>query len=221
MKVAMILAAGRGCRLKPITDTCPKALCKVNGTPLIERHVKRLAEAGFSHLVINLAYLGSKIRHHLGTGEQWGINISYSPEPPGGLETGGGIVNALPLIGTAPFACINADIVTDYDFSTLHLPDASQTHIVLVEKPTYMTNGDFGLSNSSHVDNTNKSYVFSGIACYNPLIFKDYRPGRYSVTPSIRKLASQQLVTGELYNGRWYDTGSIERLENVNKLSWD
>ncbi|MBY0377209.1 MAG: NTP transferase domain-containing protein, partial [Gammaproteobacteria bacterium] len=123
MKTAMILAAGRGDRLKPLTEKQPKAMCLVQQKPLIEHHVARLAELGFERIVINHAYLGSQIRRHLGTGSKWGIEICYAPEPPGGLETGGGIYNALPLLGKQPFVTVNADVFTDFNFRMLHLAE--------------------------------------------------------------------------------------------------
>jgi MurNAc alpha-1-phosphate uridylyltransferase len=217
MKTAMILAAGRGERLKPLTDFKPKALCTVHNIPLIEYHVAKLAAAGFKRLVINHAYLGGQIRQHLGDGRRWGLKICYSPEPPGGLETGGGIVNALPLLGDQPFVTVNADIYTDYNFALLKLPITSLAHLVLVNKPSYSAQGDFGLSESLQLDNTDRQYTFAGIACYRPELFDDYEPGRYSVTPLLRQLAINKQATGELHRGEWFDIGSPQRLKLANK----
>lgn len=216
MKTAMILAAGRGTRLRPVTDIHPKALCAVHGRPIIEYHVANLAAAGFERLIVNHAYLGGQIRHCLGNGGRFGIEICYSPEPPGGLETGGGIVNALPLLGEEPFLTVNADIVTDYNFALLKLPANSLVHLVLVNKPSYLPQADFGLSKTSLLDNTNRQYTFPGIACYHPEFFKDCKIGRYSVTPMLRKLATEQRASGELYTGKWIDIGSWEQLALAN-----
>ena len=217
MKTAMILAAGRGERLRPITDLRPKALCTVHAIPLIEYHVVNLARAGFERLVINHAYLGGQIRQHLGNGARWAIEICYSAEPPGGLETGGGIVWALPLLGYQPFVTVNADIFTDYNFISLKLPPASLAHLVLVEKPAYSQQGDFSLSESLLLENTTREYTFAGIACYRPELFNNYGPGRYSVTPLLRQLAINKLATGEVYHGKWCDIGTQQRLLRANK----
>ena len=218
MKTAMILAAGRGERLKPLTNTIPKALCKVHDIPLIEHHVSRLALAGFDRLVINHAWLGGKIRQHLGNGSQWGIEICYAPEPPGGLETGGGIVNALPLLGNGPFLTVNADIFTDFDFAaptiaTL-LPD-SLVHLILIKKPNHLQTGDFGLSSTQRIlnDENSREYTFSGIAYYSPIFFSHLKPGRYSITPLLRQCATAGRATGTVYSGKWVDIGSPTGLE--------
>lgn len=217
MKTAMILAAGRGERLRPITDLLPKALCTVHGIPLIEYHVANLARAGFERLIINHAHLGGQIRQHLGDGTRWGVEICYSPEPPGGLETGGGILNALPLLGDQPFLTVNADIFTDYDFASLELPIKSLVHLVLLKKPAYIAEGDFGLSESGLLDNMNKQYTFLGIACYRPELFREMKPGRYSVIPLLRQLVGNKQASGEVYQGKWFDIGSAVQLEMANK----
>lgn len=217
MKTAMILAAGRGERLKPITERIPKALCVVRGLPLIEHHVNNFAQAGFTRLIINHAYLGSQIRHHLGNGTRWGIEICYSAEPPGGLETGGGIAQALPLLGTKPFVTVNADIYTDFDFKQLTLDSVPYLHLVLVNKnPALAHHGDFGLE-GNQLTNAASDYTFSGIACYNPQIFNHCQPGRYSVAHLIRYHAQTGKATAQLYDGSWFDIGSIERLNAVNR----
>ncbi|KTD70920.1 N-acetylmuramate alpha-1-phosphate uridylyltransferase MurU [Legionella tucsonensis] len=219
MKTAMILAAGRGDRLKPLTDVTPKALCMVKKMPLIEHHITNLAKAGFERLVINHAYLGGKIRQHLGKGARWGVEICYSPEPPGGLETGGGIVNALPLLGVNPFITVNADIYTDFDFSQIHLEHINSIHVVLVNKnPALNHHGDFGLINQTQLSNTNPEYTLAGICCYHPQIFAHCMQGRYSVAPLIRQYAAQNKVTAHVYDGLWFDIGTLERLQAVNKI---
>ena len=217
MKTAMILAAGRGERLKPLTEYIPKALCVVRGLPLIEHHVNNLVQAGFTRLVINHAHLGSQIRHHLGNGTRWGIEICYSAEPPGGLETGGGITKALPLLGNQPFVTVNADIYTDFDFKQLSLKAVPYLHLVLINKnPALAHHGDFGLVDNQLINSAN-DYTFSGIACYNPKIFSLCRPGRYSVSHLIRYHAQTGNATAQLYEGTWFDIGSIERLKAVNR----
>ncbi|MCW8397439.1 nucleotidyltransferase family protein [Legionella sp. PATHC038] len=219
MKTAMILAAGRGERLKPLTDVKPKALCIVKEKPLIEHHVVNLAKAGFERLVINHAYLGGKIRQHLGNGARWGVEICYSPEPPGGLETGGGIVNALPLLGTKPFIAVNADIYTDFDFSQLQFENTPSIHVILVTKnPSLNHHGDFGLINQTQLSNTNREYTLAGICCYHPQVFSHCQQGRYSVAPLIRQYAAQNKATADVYNGLWYDIGTLERLHAVNQI---
>ena len=214
----MIFAAGRGERLKPLTDACPKALCTVRGTPLIEYHIQHLADAGFNTIVINIAHLGSMIRDYLGNGSRWNINILYSPEPPGALETGGALVNARHLLGDERFVTVNADIVTDYDFSKLSLPKESIAHLVLVNQPSYYAHADFGLSENGLLSLENKHYTFSGIACYSPRIFDNLKPGRFSITPVIKQQIENQRVSREIYSGQWIDIGSPERLESASQL---
>ncbi|TAL58871.1 MAG: nucleotidyltransferase family protein [Legionella sp.] len=217
MKTAMILAAGRGERLKPLTEKIPKALCLVQGKPLIEHHVLNLAKAGFERIVINHAYLGGKIRQYLGNGSRYGVEICYSPETPGGLETGGGIVKALPLLGKDSFVTVNGDIYTDFDFSSIDPAHNEFLTMILVKNnPGLLHHGDFGLSPNHTLTNTNLDYTFAGIACYQPEIFSGCQQGRYSVTPLIRQLVAENKVLGRLHSGFWFDIGSQERLEAAN-----
>jgi MurNAc alpha-1-phosphate uridylyltransferase len=219
MKTAMILAAGRGERLKPITNKTAKAMCAVQGKPLIEHHVVNLAKAGFERIVINHAYLGGQIRQHLGDGKAFGVEILYSPEPPGGLETAGGIVKALPLLGNKPFLTVNADIFTDFDFASLEFESLDYLHLVLVTKnPSLKHQGDFGLLNNGLLTNSNREFTFPGIACYNPRVFISYQQGRYSVVPLMRALVDEGKVSGSLYQGVWFDIGSAERLNAANNF---
>lgn len=215
MKTAMILAAGRGERLKPLTNFRPKAMCHVHNIPLIEHHVTNLCAAGFTRIVINHAYLGGQIRRHLGNGHDWGIEIVYSPEPPGGLETGGGIYQALSLLGKKPFITVNADIFTNYSLRSLALPSQSLAHLVLTKNPAHNGKGDFGLDNQGLLTN-HKDFTFSGIACYHPTAFEGYQPGRYSIVPLLRSLIDKKLITGEFFAGQWIDIGSAKRLEEAN-----
>jgi MurNAc alpha-1-phosphate uridylyltransferase len=218
MNTAMILAAGRGERLKPLTENIPKALCKVKERSLIEHHVTNLASAGFERIVINHAYLGGKIRQQLGNGSRFGVEIYYSPEPPGGLETGGGIVKALPLLGDKPFITVNADIYTNFDFSQLCYESSHSLHVVLVKKkPSLDHHGDFGLINQTQLSNTQREYTFAGICSYHPQLFAQCKQGRYSVTPLIRHYAEQNKASARIYEGIWFDIGTLARLEKANQ----
>lgn len=217
MKNAMILAAGRGERLKPISNTTPKALCEIKQIPIIDYHIHNLCNAGYDKVVINHAHLGWKLRNHLiCLGKKLPIRIVFSPEPPGGLETGGGIFNALKYFSSQTFTVINADIFTDYDLKKLSIPNESLAHLVLVEN-TCKTKGDFGLHHENIVNN-NKELIFSGISCYNKDIFSAASHGRYSITPILRNFANQNKITGEIHNGKWIDIGSIEKLHQANNL---
>lgn len=217
MKTAMILAAGRGERLKPLTELQPKALCLVKGKPLIEHHVLNLAKAGFNKIIINHAYLGSQIRQHLGDGSHYGVKIHYSPEPPGALETGGGIINALPLLGDESFITVNADIYTDFDFATIQPVHEDTIHVVLAPKnPQLNHHGDFGLIKGNQLINTNPEYILAGICCYHPQLFSKHLLRRFSVASIIRHCADQQKATATLYEGVWFDIGTLERLQMAN-----
>jgi len=219
MNTAMILAAGRGIRLKPITDAIPKALCVVNDKPLIEHHIINLSQAGVTRFIINHAHLGGLIRRYFGNGKKWGVDIIYSPEPPGGLETGGGIYNALPLIGKHPFLVVNADIYTDYDYRHIQLSETSQAHLVLVPKePKLNQFGDFSLNDEKLVTTESREFTFSGIACYRPQLFQKLFPGRYSLYPLLKQSIEEGLVSGEPYYGFWIDIGSLKRLHAAKEL---
>lgn len=218
MKTAMILAAGRGERLAPLTNVTPKAMCRVNGIPLIERHVSNLAKAGFTRIVINHAWLGGQIRHHLGDGRKWDVELCYAPEPPGGLETGGGIFNALSLLGNKPFLTVNADIYTDFCFKDRSLPANSMAHLFLGKNPEHNASGDFSLDNDQHLSCYEPLYTFLGIAMYHPKAFLSYSPGRYSVIPMVRKLIEQKKASGELLQCLWLDIGTAGRLQHANAL---
>lgn len=213
MNTAMILAAGRGERLKPITEFIPKPLCKIEQIPLIEYHVRNLVKAGFKRIIINHAYLGGKIRQYLQDGKRFGVEIIYSPEPPGGLETKGGIINALPLLGQDPFLTINADIFTDYDLSKIKLNEDSLAHLVLVSKPAYLKTADFDLDVNAKICNDNRQYTFAGISCYKPELFINEKPQRSSLAPLLRELAAKKQISGEIYHGKWFDIGTHEGLQ--------
>jgi MurNAc alpha-1-phosphate uridylyltransferase len=210
---AMILAAGRGKRLRPLTDTTPKPLLDVDGRPLIEHHLENLAMAGFREVVINLAHLGDMIQDRLGNGARWGLNIHYSPEPPAALDTGGGIERALPLLGQSPFAVINSDVFSDYPLARLRAIKCDHAHLVLVPNPTHNPDGDFVLQAGRIIPGTQQRHTFSGISVYHPRFFSSAPGGRYSTVPMLRKAAALQQVTGEIYKGIWHDIGTPERLE--------
>jgi MurNAc alpha-1-phosphate uridylyltransferase len=216
---AMILAAGRGERLRPLTDTTPKPLIKVGGRSLIEHHLENLAQTGFREVVINLAHLGDTIRDTLGNGSTWGLNIHYSQEPPGALDTGGGIGQALPLLGESPFAIINGDVYSQYPLARLRAIKCSHAHLVLVPNPGHNPDGDFILQ-GGHIKadaepNEQARFTFSGISVYHPRFFASAPGGKYSVVPMLRAAAALQRVTGEVYRGDWHDIGTLERLEHL------
>lgn len=214
---AMILAAGRGERLRPLTDEIPKALVEIGGKPLIEHHLEALAGAGFGEVVINLGHLGDRIPEALGNGGRWGIRIHYSDEQPEPLETGGGMLKALPLLGAGPFLAINGDIWTDYPYARLRAVKCDWAHLVLVPNPPHNPAGDFSLQGAVvHRDGPNK-LTFSGIAVYHPRLFAEHEPGRFSVVHLQWDAMENHLVTGELYRGDWCDIGTPERLDYIRK----
>lgn len=213
----MILAAGRGERMRPLTDRIPKPLLTVAGRPLIEYHIEALAGAGFRELVINHAHLGGQIERALGDGRRWNLRILYSPEPPGALDTGGGIFHALALLGDGPFAVINADVWTDYDFGRLHCPGDSLAHLILVDNPGHNPDGDFLLSNGRVTgEGRGSRLTFSGIGLYRAALFKGCRPGAFPLAPLLRAAMARGEVSGEHHRGRWLDVGTPQRLEELN-----
>lgn len=212
---AMILAAGRGERLRPLTDTIPKPLLEVGGKALIEHHLERLAVAGFREVVINLAHLGEKIRDTLGNGSTWGLNIRYSPEPPGALGTGGGIQQALPFLGESPFAVINGDVFSSYPLARLRAIKCDHAHLVLVPNPAHNPNGDFVLKGGYVTGEGETRHTFSGISVYHPRFFDSVAAGNFSVVPMLQTAMALHQVTGELYKGVWHDIGTPERLAKL------
>ena len=209
----MILAAGRGERLRPLTDELPKPLVEVGGKPLIEYHLERLAAAGFREVVINQGHLGDLLPAALGDGGRWGLHIHWSDEQPEALETGGGIFKALPLLGGAPFLVINGDLWTDYPFARLRAVKCDWAHLVLVPNPAHNPAGDFALLGARVRDDGEPRLTFSGIAVYHPRLFADCSPGKFSVVPLLRSAMRDHVVTGESYEGDWNDVGTMERLE--------
>jgi MurNAc alpha-1-phosphate uridylyltransferase len=214
---AMILAAGRGERLRPLTDSIPKPLLEVGGKRLIEHHLEHLASAGFREVVINLSHLGDKIRDTLGNGTTWGLNIHYSPEPPGALGTGGGIKQALPFLGEAPFAIINGDVFSSYPLARLRAIKCDHAHLVLVPNPAHNPKGDFVLQGGYVNEDGQPRNTFSGISVYHPRFFATAPNGSFSVVPMLQAAMALQQVTGQLYKGVWHDIGTIERLEALRE----
>jgi len=210
---AMILAAGKGERMRPLTLTTPKPLIKVQGIPLIEYHIKALVKAGFTELVINHAWLGQQIEDYLGNGSRYGASIQYSAEGEP-LETGGGILKALPLLGTEPFLLVNGDIFCDYPFEKLNHSIDGLAHLVLVNNPGYSTQGDFGLVDKL-VSNDERQFTYSGISILHPNLFTHCQETAFKLAPLLREKADNKQVTGEHFTGYWQDVGTIERLQAV------
>lgn len=215
MKV-MLLAAGRGERMRPLTDATPKPLLKAGPRTLIEHHLHALASAGHRDIVINVAWLGEQIQRHVGDGSRYGASVTYSEEPYPPLETAGGIVQALPLLGEAPFAVINADIWTDYPFERLPLHIEGLAHLILVDNPEHHRQGDFALANHIVLSEGETRYTYSGMGVYHPRMFASLTPGRRPLAPLLREAMQQRQVTGEHYAGRWRDIGTPERLTELD-----
>lgn len=229
---AMILAAGRGERMRPLTDEVPKPLLKVRGKSIIEYHIEALVKSGIDEIVINHAWLGSQIEATLGDGSHYNAQIQYSPEYETGLETGGGIFNALPLLGDNAFIIVNGDIWTDYPFESLVNTDIkeSHAHLVLINNPPHHPGGDFILDDS-RLFSDEKSYnsscnqvkagnpmrlTYSGIGIYQPILFEDCKPGIFPLAPLLRRAMESGNISGEIYQGRWSDVGTPERLNELN-----
>jgi MurNAc alpha-1-phosphate uridylyltransferase len=214
---AMILAAGRGERLRPLTDSVPKSMVEVRGTKLIDRHLAMLARAGVETVVVNLDWLGEMIAGHVGSGSRYGVNVVYSPEFGNVLETGGGIRRALPVLGAESFWVVNADIYTDFEIPSEPMDPALGASLVLVPKPAHRTRGDFELEQGLVRNAAAPRYTFSGIARYRPSFFAGAPDGRYSVAPMLREAADAGTLGGQLYEGLWEDVGTPERLQLLNR----
>ncbi|MEP6548696.1 MAG: N-acetylmuramate alpha-1-phosphate uridylyltransferase MurU [Gammaproteobacteria bacterium] len=218
-RAAMILAAGRGERLRPLTDTTPKPLLRVRGQPLIERHVIGLARAGVARIVINLAWLGSQIREYLGDGERYGIAIVYSEEQPQALETGGGIFRALPHLEPGPFAVVSGDIFTDFAFATLEIAVDRDAHLVLVPNPLHHRDGDFGLAQGLALATAARRYTFGNIAVYRQAFFAGCSDGVFPLKPLMVRAMTAMRCSAELYEGSWVNVGTPEQLAALNGQS--
>lgn len=208
---AMILAAGKGERMRPLTLHTPKPLIPVAGVPLIEYHLRALAQAGVTDVVINHAWLGDKIEAHLGDGARFGVHIVYSKESQP-LETGGGIYQALPLLGHEPFIVVNGDVFTDYDFAELQKPLQDLAHLVLINNPEHHLEGDFSLEDGRVLAPAADTLTYSGIAVLHPELFVDCQAGAFKLAPLLRQAIAQDQISGEHFNGCWIDVGTQERL---------
>jgi len=216
---AMILAAGKGERMRPLTLHTPKPLVPVAGVPLIEYHLRGLAAAGFDEVVINHAWLGQQIEDHLGDGSRWGLRIAYAAEAEP-LETGGGIFKALPLLGDQPFVLINGDVWTDYDLARLRRPLAGLAHLVLVDNPEHHAQGDFSLAQDRVSDASGEGarLTFSGLSVLHPALFDGCQTGAFKLAPLLRQAMAQGQVSGEHHPGQWIDVGTLERLAQVERV---
>jgi len=234
---AMLLAAGRGVRMGPLTSELPKPLLSLGAESLIGRHLRRLAAAGFGEVVINLSYRGERIRAAIGGTTPWGQTVVYSEEGEPPLETAGGIVHALPLLGEGPFAVVSTDVVTDFDFRALRAAGAelehgtglgsgaglertaeASGHLVLVPNPPHHPDGDFGLTPYGRLDIAPPHYTFSGIAVLCPALFRGLAPGIRPLRDVLRSAVRRGALLGEVFGGLWRDVGTPERLEDVRAL---
>lgn len=219
---AMILAAGRGERMRPLTDDTPKPLLQAGRHTLIEHQIIKLAQAGFNDIIINLAYMGEKIKQHLGDGSKYDVAIQYSPEAPEGLESAGGIIKALPLLGNQPFVVVNADLITNFNYETLKtaLKPEYLAHLILVPNPDFHPQGDFNLNNGhiGPLNDPSQSVTYSGIGVFNPALFNGLKPTRQKLKPLLDAKSTELKVSAELYEGKWLDVGTPERLQLAQQM---
>lgn len=216
---SMILAAGRGERLRPHTDITPKPLIQVGEHRLIEYHLINLANAGITDIIINTSWLADQIKATLGDGSRYSVKIVYSFEGDEALETAGGIVNALPLLDDEPFIVVNGDIWCDYDMSQLVRADLThEAHLVLVNNPEHNASGDFALEDGFISNSGERMLTYSGIGLYTPEFFAAIPPGKKALGPILRKKSDQNRISGEFYNGKWVDIGTIERLAQLRSF---
>jgi MurNAc alpha-1-phosphate uridylyltransferase len=214
---AMILAAGRGERMGSLTANEPKALLAVDGVPLIERHLARLAASGFVDVVINLSYRGEQIRGRLGDGRRLGVTIKYSEEGEPPLETGGGIVRALPWLGSGAFLLVNSDVYTDLDFAAFRTHAARRSTLLLVPNPEHNPAGDFGLDEDGVVTQLEPRLTYGGVAVLDASLFAGLSPGRRQLKPVLDAAIARGALRGQLYDGVWIDVGTPERLEAARR----
>ncbi|MGH8495158.1 MAG: N-acetylmuramate alpha-1-phosphate uridylyltransferase MurU [Gammaproteobacteria bacterium] len=212
---AMILAAGRGERMRPLTDRVPKPLFEAGGATLLDHHLRSLANAGVEEVVINLAWQGALIREHAGDGSTWGLKIVYSDEGDTPLETGGGIHRALESLGTGPFWVVNGDVWSDYRFAPIALSPDDLAHLVLVENPPHHPQGDFALDADRVRADGEPSLTFSGIGLYRAALFEHCKAGAFPLAPLLREAMANDRVGGERYAGRWFDVGTPARLAEL------
>jgi len=214
---AMILAAGRGERMRPLTDAVPKPLLAVRGRPLIEHHVRACASAGITRIVINLSWLGSQIRDHLGDGGRYGVSILYSDEQAKPLETAGGIFRALPLLMPGPFAVINGDVFSDYPFERLGVEASADAHLVLVPNPPQHARGDFGLVDGFAVPQSAAQFTYAGLAVFRTSFFDGCTAGSFPLKPLLLRSMNARRCAAEVYEGLWEDVGTPERWQALNR----
>ena len=212
---AMLLAAGRGERLRPITDSLPKPLVQVRGRALIAWHLAALARADIREVVINTSWLGGQLHAALGDGHEFGVRITWSDEGPVPLETGGGILRALPWLGPQPFLVVNADIWTDVDFGRLSLEKDADAHLVLIPNPPHHERGDFGLEGDVVVNRDSARFTYSGVGVYRPEFFAGCTPGIFPLLPLLNRAIAARRVRGQLHRGEWCDVGTAERLASL------
>jgi N-acetyl-alpha-D-muramate 1-phosphate uridylyltransferase len=216
MKV-MLLAAGRGERMRPLTDQQPKPLLQVAGKPLVVWHLERLARAGFTDVVINVSWLGDQIIEALGDGSRYGVRIAWSREPWPALETGGGLLNALPLLGDAPFLLVNSDVYTDIDFASLRIAPDDLAQLVLVPNPAHHLQGDFWLDEQGRIGTGGgERLTYSGISLLRPALFAGAEPGRFPLLPWLLRALTAGRLGGQKHAGRWLDIGTPERLRELD-----
>lgn len=208
----MILAAGRGERMRPLTDTVPKPLLVARGRPLIEHHFAALLRAGITEVVVNLGWLGERLREHVGDGRRFGLSVAWSEEGYPPLETGGGIERALPLLGPAPFWLVNGDVFCDYAFAPRALAAGVLAHLVLAPNPPQHPGGDFTLADGRVGNGADSRLTYSGLAVIDPRLLAGATPGRFPLAPFLRGAAERGAVTGERFDGTWNDVGTPERL---------
>ena len=212
---AMILAAGFGSRLRPLTETTPKPLLQVGGKPLLQHHLQRLASAGITDIVINISWLAEQIEGYFGDGSHFGVSIDWSREAQP-LETGGGIANALPLLGSEPFLLINGDVWTDFPLHSISLDQDTDAHLVMVANPEHNPSGDFAVANSLVSYDAGLKYTFSGISLFRPQLFAGFKEGCFPLRDVMRPAILAGRVTGSVYTGQWWDIGTVERLTQLN-----
>jgi MurNAc alpha-1-phosphate uridylyltransferase len=214
---AMQLAAGRGERMRPLTDHTPKPLLRVGGKPLIAWHLEALARAQVREVIVNLSWLGEQIRALLGDGRAFGLQIRYSEEGSPPLETGGGIFKALPLLGPGPFLVVNGDTFTDIDLGALRLPAAADARLVLVPNPPQHPRGDFVLDGEAIVDREGPRLTYSGVGVYSPALFAGSAPGRFPLLPLLQRASAAGRLQGQRHTGQWLDIGTPERLAALDR----
>lgn len=214
----MVLAAGRGERMRPLTDRVPKPLLPVAGEPLVAHHLRALAEAGVREVVMNCAWLADELQAGLGDGRDWGVHIRYSREPWPALETGGGIFHALPLLGPEPFLLVNGDTWSDFPLAELALPAGMLGDLVLVPNPPHNPSGDFGLVDGRVRTAGEPRYTYSGTAILSPALFEGCTAGRFPLAPLLVKAAGAGRLSGQLHLGRWLDVGTPERLQALHAM---